>query len=105
DGINMEWLWNNSRGDTKVIIWDDQPGRYTPYPEDGLKLYYNPAGGKYYHLDQNCKGVKDRFLPLPGVMTYAELDSSEFAKLTPCPTCSPPPRASEIAAVNRENGF
>ncbi|HSK68024.1 MAG TPA: L,D-transpeptidase, partial [Candidatus Limnocylindria bacterium] len=39
DGINMEWLWNNIRGDTKVIIWDDQPGRYTRYPEDGLKLY------------------------------------------------------------------
>lgn len=105
DGINMTWLWNNIRNNVKVLVWDDAPGRFHPYPEDSLKLFYNPVGGKYYHLDQNCRSIKARFLPLPGEMTYAELESASFDKLTPCKVCTPPIRASEIDQINKDNGF
>lgn len=105
DGVNMTWLWDNIKNDTKVLVWDDFPGRYYEYPEENLELFFNPQGGKYYHLDQNCRSIKDRFLPLEGALTYVELDNEAYSKLTPCPYCNPPLRQSEIDRINRDNGF
>ncbi len=105
DGINMTWVWNNIKVNTKVLIWDDAPGRYYEYPDDNTMLYFNPTGGKYYHLDQNCRSIRDRYLPLPGSFTYAELDNPENLKLTPCAVCTPPIRKAEIEEINRSNGF
>ncbi len=105
DGINMTWLWNNIKVNTKVLIWDDSPGRFYEYPSDDTMLYFNPTGGKYYHLDQNCRSIRDRYLPLPGIFTYAELDNAENRKLTPCSVCNPPIRKSDIEEINRQNGF
>ena len=104
DGVNMTWLWNNIKVNTKVLVWDDT-NRYREIPPDDLALFYNPNGGQYYHLDQNCPSIKDRFLPLKGELTYARLEDPEFAKLTPCKHCSPPLRRTEIETFNRENGF
>ena len=104
DGINMTWLWKNIKVNTKVLVWDDD-NRYYDYPEAGLPLYFNPTGGKYYHLDQRCRSIKDRYLPLKGALVYSELDNQEHAKLTPCPSCNPPLRSSQIDKINRDNGF
>lgn len=105
EGLSMAWLWNNIKQNTKVLVWDDAPGRYYEVPEDSLALYFNPVGGKYYHLDQNCSSIKDRFLPLAGEMTYGQLEDEGHSKLIPCPYCNPPIRAAEIAKINAENGF
>ena len=105
DGMNMTWLWNNIKVNTKVLIWDDAPGRFYEYPSDDMMLYYNPTGGKFYHLDQNCRSIRDRYLPLKGSFTYAQLDDAEYRKLTPCSSCNPPIRKSEIDEINRKNGF
>lgn len=104
DGINMDWLWNNIKHNTKVLIWDDDK-RFHEYPEDSLQLFYNPQGGKFYHLDDRCRSIKDRYLPLKGSFTYLELDNPDYSKLTPCTTCKPPLRSSEIDIINRNNGF
>ncbi|MGI6688274.1 MAG: L,D-transpeptidase [Christensenellales bacterium] len=105
DGINMSWLWNNIKVNTKVLVWDDFPGRFYEYPDDSLALYYNPDRGQYYHLDQNCRSIKNRYLPLKGTMTYGELDDASYQKLTPCKSCNPPIRKAEIDKINRDNGF
>lgn len=105
DGINMSWLWNNIKVNTKVLVWDDFPGRYFEYPDDSLALYYNPNRGQYYHLDQNCRSIKDRYLPLKGELSYGELEDAAYQKLTPCKSCNPPIRKSEIDKINRDNGF
>lgn len=105
EGLNMAWLWNNIKVNTKVLIWDDSPGRYHEYPDNDLQLYYNPKGGKYYHIDPNCPSIRKALLPLKDTIAYAHLDGSEFEKLTPCKTCNPPLRRSEIDKLNRENGF
>ena len=104
DGINMTWLWNNIKVNTKVLVWDDT-NRYREIPSDDLTLYYNPTGGQYYHLDRRCSSIRDRYLPLKGELVYAHLDDAEFSKLTPCKHCSPPMRRADIQAINRENGF
>ena len=102
-GQNIKWLWDNIKLYTKVLIWDDT-GRYLTYPDDATPLYYNPNGGKNYHEDQYCSGVKERYLPLTE-FSYAELDSGIYADLTPCKTCARIMRKSEIDAINKENGF
>lgn len=102
--INMKWIWDNVPLKTKVLIWDDS-GRPIDYPDDSMMLYFNPDGGKYYHDDQNCSSIKDRYLPLKGSFTYGELDMGDNARFTPCPYCDPPLRKAEIAAQNAANGF
>jgi len=105
EGVNMTWLWNNIKVNTKVLVWDDFPGRYFEYPADDLMLYHNPDNGQYYHLDPNCSSIRDRFLPLKGSFTYAELDDAEYQNLTPCKSCNPPLRKAQIDKINADNGF
>ncbi len=91
-GMNMQWLWDNLKDNTKVFIWDDV-GRvmYDPeIPDAATPLFRNPDGGSNYHLDQNCPGVREKFLPLEGGFTYGDLDNDEYKKLTPCVHCAAP---------------
>ncbi len=108
DGLNMEWLWDNLKsyilsGDyPKVVIWDDE-GREHFYPDDDMPLYYNPNGGQYYHTDEYCSSVKNKYLPLTG-FTYGELDDEPYADLTPCPYCTSIMRKDEIDLDNLKRG-
>jgi len=97
DGINMQWFWDNLEKNTKVFVWEDKGRRmYDPeLPDPATPLYRNPNGGSNYHLDQNCPGVKDKFLPLTGDFTYADLDG-EFKRLTPCVYCGAPLKKAEL---------
>ena len=98
EGINMAWFWDNLENKTKVLVWDDK-GRqmYEPeLPDPALQLYRNPDGGSNYHLDQNCSGVKDKFLPLTGDLTYGDLETDAFRKLTPCVYCAAPERLKTL---------
>lgn len=97
-GHNMAWLWNNLELGTKVFIWDDQ-GRtmYEPeLPDPSTPLFRNPDGGSNYHLDQNCPGVREKYLPLTGDFTYGDLESEAFKKLTPCASCGAPERLGTL---------
>lgn len=105
EGMNMTWMWANIKMNTKVLIWDDGPGRYYDYPNADLPLFYNTTGGRYYHLNQKCPSIKEKFLPLKGTLSYSELDKPEFSKLKPCPACNPPIRKTEIEKINKKNGY
>ena len=98
EGINMQWFWDNLEKNTKVLIWEDKGRRmYEPeLPAEDTPLYRNANGGSNYHLDQNCSGVKEKFLPLTGDFTYADLDTDAFKKLTPCVHCSAPLKKVEL---------
>lgn len=54
-------------------------------------LYYQPNGGEYYHLDQNCKCIHPTYLPLQGVFLYSELNDEPYRNLKPCEICGAPP--------------
>ena len=45
----------------------------------GMVLYYQPSGGEYYHLDQNCVSVNPVFLPLQGSFSYSELEDEPYS--------------------------
>jgi hypothetical protein len=96
EGMNMRWLWDNLKRGSKVLVWDDQ-GRTLPPPDPALPVFYNPKGGKNYHLNQMCPYVKNEYLPLVGFL-YGELNFEPYDKLTPCTTCNPPARHEDEAA-------
>ena len=106
DGINMTWLYNNlvvdSKSGTKLVIWEDFQGRQITIPDDSTPVYYNPDGGSYYHSCANCNSVKDKFLPLTEI-TYGELETGAYAKLTACPYCIPEKKKSELEKINLEH--
>jgi len=102
DGLNEKWVWDHYKYGTKVVIWDDY-GRSMPYPEDSLKLYYNPNGGSYYHAIEDCTSVRERYLPLTA-FTYGELDTAPFSKLESCSACSPVKRKAVIDEENAARG-
>lgn len=103
EGISMQWLWDNLKRNTKLLIWDDAD-RAMLYPDDDLELYYNPDNGEYYHADQYCHGVKDRHLPLTA-FHYVQLRDEPFSKLTPCTACIPPMKPQEIDKHNLALGL
>ena len=64
----------------------------TPGVYGGTLLFYNPAGGEYYHLDQNCRRIADKYLPLQGHFTYDRLNDAPYQDLKPCDVCGAPIR-------------
>ena len=94
---------NFARG---VITQEEFEAALTPirYPAEDLQVYYNPNGGKYYHSEERCSSVKERYLPLTG-FDYALLDSGDYAKLTPCPYCDKILRKAEIDQLNLDMGI
>ena len=100
EGVNMSWIWDNIKVNTKLVIWEDYAGRQMDFPDPSTPLYYNPDGGTSYHSTANCSGVRDKYLPLAGTVTYGALKEGQYAKLTPCTYCSPPRSYEEIEAIN-----
>lgn len=98
EGVNMTWLWDNRKKNTKLVIWEDWQGRQIEYPADDLQLYYNADGGTYYHSQGKCYSAKDHivFTAFP----YSEMEEGDKAKLKRCPYCAPVLRRSEIDEIN-----
>ena len=75
---------------------DEIPAEATPEPEtagaEDMELYYQPDGGQYYHLDQNCQLVHPKYLPLQGMFHFSELNDEPYCDLKPCPVCGAPQR-------------
>lgn len=102
NGVNMRWIWNalyDGQVNSRLVIWEDWPGRAIPLPEAATPLYYNPRGGENYHDSPTCYGVRDEYEPLTA-FTYGELDMVPYEDLTACAYCVPPRRAEEIKAIN-----
>ena len=102
DGLDIDWLWDNLKKDTKVVIWDDDNRRY-PYPDDDLPVYNNPNGGSRYHSSATCAGVKSQYHPLTE-FRYGELEDKAYAKLTPCDFCTPAKKRDWIDQYNLDRG-
>ncbi len=91
--VNPTSLLSYDDADTPDPSVTDTPApTATPAVNGNTPLYYNPSGGEYYHLDQNCKRIAEKFLPLQGKFTYAELNNDKYKKLKPCAICGAPYR-------------
>lgn len=67
-----------------------QPPLHTARPD--TVLYYNPDGGSYYHIDNNCGKINARYLPLKGQFLYSQLDETPYKDLENCTYCGAPLR-------------
>ncbi len=101
EGVNMEWIWNNLKPNSKVrlLIWEDWQGRQINYPADDTILYYNPNGGENYHTADHCYSIKKKNVTMEP-FTYQELDTEPYSTLTRCDYCTPPLRKAEIDEIN-----
>lgn len=99
-GTSMQWIWNAIKGQigTRLVIWEDWPGRTMPMPADDLLLYME-SGGKTYHAEATCVGVKESRWPMTA-FTYAELEDDGHRRLTRCDYCYPVLRRDEVEAIN-----
>ena len=77
---------------TARVIEVTQPPTPAPIDDPNTLLYYNPGGGKRYHLDPYCRTANERNLPFKGSFTFAELNNAEYADLIPCQICGAPRR-------------
>ena len=98
EGLNQEWVFNNYRQNTKILIWEDWQGRQIPVPPDDTVFWKHPSRNDYYHCAENCRSLGTR---TPETVTYAEL-SAEDSKLKACPACGPVPKKGELLAINEK---
>ena len=56
------------------------------------KLYYNPDGGMFYHLDPCCPSISQLYTPLQNSFTYAQVNDLPYRTLIPCKKCNAPRR-------------
>ena len=98
-GINMQWIWDNIKKNTRLVIWEDWQGRQIPYPDDDTVLYYNADGGTMYHSSETCNSTKSGVV-FTDTFTYGELEEEAYASLTTCDYCNPPIRKGEIDEIN-----
>ncbi len=103
--INNNWYVDpNSLSGTKVTATTAPDGSVqsmtaapteaptpTPAVSEETTVYYNPNGGRYYHLKETCDSVAAQYEPL-SPLYYKDLNSTKFKNLNPCPDCNPPAR-------------
>ena len=89
EGVNMTWIWNHYKKNTKIVIWEDWEGRTVPQTPMETPVFYNESGGKNYHSQETCYGVNKDKWPLTRI-TFADLFTEAYQKLTPCAYCAPP---------------
>lgn len=73
-------------------ITDTPAPTETPAVYSDTILYYNPKNGEYYHLDPYCRIINEKYTPLEGKFTYAEINTEPYDKLKPCNVCGAPLR-------------
>ena len=64
----------------------------TATPPADTRLYYNPNGGRFYHLDPNCPSLLPEYLPMTASFYFGDINKPEFSQLVPCVTCRAPSR-------------
>jgi len=65
-----------------------EPVPANPTTKPTVKLWYNPDRGQFYHLEQKCKTINEKYFASMQSFEYSEL--SRHAKLQPCSTCGAP---------------
>lgn len=103
EGVNMKWIWNNlfDMKQTKLLIWEDLPGRQIPVPDADTPVYVLMGLSNSYHKAPNCYDLDKMYFPLDEI-TYGQLEDNGYCLLNDCPYCNPPLRVHEIEEINRQ---
>lgn len=95
--INDQWYVDpNSLSSLGVIETEPQQAAVmatiipTATPDPNTTLYYNPDGGRYYHISPNCTSLKPEYLPLTHSFLSGQRGEAPYSSLIPCATCGAP---------------
>lgn len=62
-----------------------------PTVKPTTKLWYNPDGGEYYHAEQKCTKINEKYYSKMKSFEYSELEKdSKLKKLNACAECNAP---------------
>jgi hypothetical protein len=96
---NYEWYIDPQSLQTNELLETPDPNitptpgpTSTPETYPSTILYYNPKNGEYYHRDPYCKVINEKYTPLQGQFTFAEINTEPYSKLKPCNVCGAPLR-------------
>ena len=98
EGINMEWIFNHYKVNTKLLVWEDWQGRQIPVPPDGTVFWRHPTRNTYYHCSDRCSLLETNH---PKEITYGEV-CEEDSKLKPCPACAATGKKNVLETINRK---
>lgn len=104
NGVNMHWLWNRlyDQKHTKLLIWEDVPGRQLAAPPADTPVYVLPRLSHAYHSQSSCFDIDPIYYPFQEI-TYGQLAEEAYAQLHPCTFCNPPLRVEQIEELNRQH--
>lgn len=60
--------------------------------QPNVTLWYNSKGGSFYHLQEKCESINEKYYGDMKNFNYSELNDSPYSKLKPCKTCGAPSR-------------
>lgn len=60
--------------------------------QTNVTLWYNSKGGSFYHLEEKCQSINEKYYGDMKSFSYSELNDSPYSKLKPCKTCGAPSR-------------
>jgi hypothetical protein len=63
--------------------------------------YFNPGGGKSYHIRRDCAMVNEKYRGLMLEITPEQLTEESYKHLTPCPACFPEKLTPVVTPENR----
>ena len=98
EGVNMEWIFNHYKMNTKLLVWEDWQGRQIPIPADDAVFWRHPRQNTYYHSSPGCSLLETG---RPKAVTYGEI-CAEDSKLRACPACAATAKKSVLEAVNQK---
>lgn len=102
EGINMTWIWNRlfDQKRSRIVIWEDCPGRTLSEPPEGTQVYILPGGSGAYHRKPECYSTDRAYWPYQAI-DYAQLEEEPYQGLANCYYCNPPLRPSRIEEINQ----
>ncbi len=104
EGVNMTWLWNRlfDQKRTRLVIWEDCPGRQLAVPDADTPVYVLPGMSGAYHRKPGCYSVDQAYHDEMKAIPYSQLEEEAYARLADCYYCNPPLRAAAIEAINQQ---
>lgn len=102
EGVNMLWLWKRlyDQKQTKLLIWEDVPGRQVAAPPADTPVYVLPRLSNAYHSQSNCYDIDPIYFPMQQI-TYGQLEEEAYAQLRTCTFCNPPLRLRDLEELNQ----
>lgn len=71
-----------------------QTAQPDPTTDPNLQLWYNSDGGSFYHTQQKCSEINEKYYNSMKAFNYSQMGEEPYSKLKPCTKCGAPAKPS-----------